>query len=686
MMRKLLQIMLVAGLLLLAAGGAYAAEGVSVSFDGAPVEFTTESGAPFIDENNRTQVPFRQTLEAFGADVVWDDKTRTATATKNGVVVRAPIGEDYIYRNGVKVTNDTKALIKDNRTYLPIRIVLEAFGADVSYEPVSRTVVVKHVAFDNFLAEQFREIVTSSSLSAHYMIKEPMNYGIERVEPSFYDIGFDAFTSNLEDCRQALAKLQGFSYNDLDANRKLTYDIFKYNLELELSYEGFYYYMDLLSPLTGVQAMTPILLAEYRFDDESDVRDYLELLSLLSPYFQSVLQAEKEKSAQGLFMADFTVNAVVEQCEQFAALKEKHYLIGTFDARVDELDISRELKTAYKNENKDKVLNEVIPAYNELAAGLKKFKGTGKNKGGSKNFQRGKEYYERLAKYLTGSDKSVSQMAALLDREIDSALDEIYELMAQDDWNVLFDAFVGFDYGSDDPLEIMKMLKAKTAEDYPAGPPVSYTVKTIHPSLEEFLSPAFYMLPPIDDYTSNVIYINNSKASGDAMFSTMAHEGFPGHLYQITYFSYKEPNPIRHAFSAQGYDEGWAEYAEFNAYGFLDYPVMGEQMEKLFRCDSELNTAILCRADIGVNYEGWSERDLKKFLSPFGMEDVSRWLYEMVIQNPANYLKYGIGYLEFKLLREYAEDKAGDAFSLKDFHQSVLDVGPAPFSILRKAL
>ncbi|MCL1810289.1 MAG: ABC transporter substrate-binding protein [Clostridiales bacterium] len=119
------------------------APAVSVSIDGKHVKFTELSGQPFIDENSRTQVPFRIVLEAFGADVDWDSANKTAIAVKGGITVKVPIGTDYIYKNGAKVMNDTKSLIKDNRTYLPIRIVLEAFGADVDWDSGTKTVVVK---------------------------------------------------------------------------------------------------------------------------------------------------------------------------------------------------------------------------------------------------------------------------------------------------------------------------------------------------------------------------------------------------------------------------------------------------------------------------------------------------------------------------------------------------------------
>ena len=116
---------------------------IGVTIDGKSVVFPSGYGKPYIDSNNRTLVPLRGVTESFGAAVSWDNATSTAIVEKNGITVQVPVGQTYILVNGVSVTNDTSAVIKDGRTYLPIRAVLEAFGAGVSWDNVNRTVVVR---------------------------------------------------------------------------------------------------------------------------------------------------------------------------------------------------------------------------------------------------------------------------------------------------------------------------------------------------------------------------------------------------------------------------------------------------------------------------------------------------------------------------------------------------------------
>ncbi len=106
--------------------------------------YTADSGYPYIDANNRTQVPLRLTCEALGCQVTWDASRKEATISKGAVSVLVAIGSSTIYRNNQAIANDTSAVINpnDGRTYLPIRVVLEAFGCLVGWDQANRTVLV----------------------------------------------------------------------------------------------------------------------------------------------------------------------------------------------------------------------------------------------------------------------------------------------------------------------------------------------------------------------------------------------------------------------------------------------------------------------------------------------------------------------------------------------------------------
>lgn len=141
-MKKYLAGLLVVILILITPTTALALNNYTVLIEDEAVNFNEATGYPFVDENNRTQVPFRATMEAFGATVNWDSDTRTAIAEKDGIRIEVPIGEKVIIKNGEKVENDTAAVIVQSKTYLPIRKVLEAFGYHVSWDGSTNTITV----------------------------------------------------------------------------------------------------------------------------------------------------------------------------------------------------------------------------------------------------------------------------------------------------------------------------------------------------------------------------------------------------------------------------------------------------------------------------------------------------------------------------------------------------------------
>jgi copper amine oxidase-like protein len=134
---------------------------VDVKINEVDVQYNNDSGFPFIDKQGRTQVPLRATMESFGATVEWDQASLTATVEKDGISVKVPIGKSIIYIDGVEVANDTVAQIKENRTYLPVRVVLESFGYTVSWENNN---VVATIAEESVLkSELAKKIIEETS-------------------------------------------------------------------------------------------------------------------------------------------------------------------------------------------------------------------------------------------------------------------------------------------------------------------------------------------------------------------------------------------------------------------------------------------------------------------------------------------------------------------------------------------
>ena len=167
-------------------------------------------------------------------------------------------------------------------------------------------------------------------------------------------------------------------------------------------------------------------------------------------------------------------------------------------------------------------------------------------------------------------------------------------------------------------------------------------------------------------------------------FTTIAHESYPGHLYQNCYFQSLNPAPIRSVISVGGYTEGWGTYAELYSYSIAG---IDKDVAKLMVQNTIATLCVYGKADIGVNYMGWDFNKLQSYLADYGFsKSQSRTVFDSMVAEPANYLQYTLGYLEIEDLKNEAKRKLGDKFKLADFHKFFLSIGPAPFSVIENYL
>ncbi len=534
--------------------------------------------------------------------------------------------------------------------------------------------------FDRFTDELFRENVVSDTISLHYILTDPEAYGITEAPVTFGSMSKAAYQEACQNLQETLTKLASFSYEDLSDSQQLTYDILTSYLTTELSGTDFELYQEVLGPTTGIQAQLPVLLAEYTFYSAQDVNIYLQLLECLPDYYASILEFEQRKSQAGLFFSDTTAEAVIASCESFIADPENNYLLSTFDEKVDAMeDLTEEQREDFKTRNREAVQNYVIPAYQLLADGLRGLLGTGQNTGGLAHFPEGKAYYAYLAASTTGSSWTPEEMIEKLTQRLYADLFALTTLVQEDsNW---MESFENFDFGFTEPEAMLEDLKQKITEDFPELADTSYTIHYVPESLEESMSPAFYLVPPIDAETDNRIYINRSSSTG-GLYTTLAHEGYPGHLYQTVYFTRSNSYPLRHLLNFPGYDEGWATYVEQLSYGYNDSA--DASAIQLQQINSSLSLLLSALADLYVNYQGYTQEQLQEFLTTFGFGDEAtvQSLFEYVTAEPGAYLPYVIGWLEIEELKATAQETLGEAFQLKEFHRFLLDIGPAPFDVI----
>lgn len=574
--------------------------------------------------------------------------------------------------------------MKKNNRFLLLILTLFSFAL-LSFGCSAKSQKESPETFDSFINHIFVNQVKQDTLTLNYSLAHPEDYGITEPVISLGSYTLDEMKKTLVDAENTLAVLNRYDYDDLTKEQQLTYDILKESLTLEKTSGNMLLYHEILGPTTGLQAQLPVLLAEYNFYTKQDIDTYVKLLPMIYDYFEEICAFERLKSEAGLFMSDKVADNIIDQCSHFIEQTKDNYLIEIFNDKVSAYEGLSDLEIkAYKAANENAVLNDVIPAYQLLINTLTDLKGTGKNDGGLSNFPKGKEYYEYLFRSNTGSSRPIKEIIEMLDSSLATNLVTLNTLMTKD--TNVFEEAAALSYPLTDPVEILEYLKSAIKKDFPECPDVNYNIKYVHKSLQEHLSPAMYLVPAIDNYQNNIIYINkNPDYNLDQIFNTLAHEGYPGHLYQSVYFRGTNPSPIRSLLDFGGYAEGWATYVEFYSYSLAGF---SNTLAAFMEANMAANMALYCRLDIGINYEGWTISETASFLKDFGLTKSAtvELLYTTMIEEPALYPQYGIGYLEFMELKKTAKESLGDNFNLKNFHKFLLDIGPAQFDIIADRL
>lgn len=532
--------------------------------------------------------------------------------------------------------------------------------------------------FRTFTRSLFQTEVSANTISLHYTLRSPSDYGIADIPATYGSLSSEPVAAKAS-VRNVLSSLQEFDPDTLSSENALTFKILDTYLKNASTGTDYLLYQEPLGPVSGIHTQLPVLLSEYSFYDTQDVETYLALLKETPSYFDSVIRFEQKKAASGLFMPDYQADSVLDTCQSFIDMGKENYLVSTFNERIASLDLLPEnKKDSFRKENMKLVTEEIYPAYQNLITAIKSLKGKGMNEQGLSHFPYGKKYYEYLVRQTTGCNESISRLRLMTRAQI------LEDLSAMQ--KVLFPADAALTQASvleqTSPDSMLDDLRSKITDTFPEIPDVDFQVKYVPESMQDYLSPAFYMIPAIDNLTENVIYINNGQtASGLNLYTTLAHEGYPGHLYQTVYFSASKPDPIRSILDFGGYVEGWATYAEMMSYYLAPLP---KTEASLLQKNSSVILGLYALADMGIHYDGWSVTDTVRFFSDYGINDPNavQSVYKLIIGSPANYLKYYIGYLKFYELKKEMADALGNQFSQKEFHRAVLDVGPAPFEIV----
>lgn len=539
-------------------------------------------------------------------------------------------------------------------------------------------------SFSEFCTTLFREEMKSNTMNLHFTLKDPKAAGIDSYEITLGSLSGDSPHNQARQLKKLSEELKKYSHRSLKGKDRLTCRLLSDYISRQQNLAAYPYYDEPLTPSGGVTSQLPVLLAEYTFRNTRDIKDYLGLLSQMDTYFLGILDYEQKKADAGLFMSDEACLKVIEGCEVFTEHPDDNFLIDTFSNRLNAMDgLTDTQKNAYLKQHSKVLSDHVLPAYSQMIKGLTMLLGRGHNNWGLCNFPEGKAYYEAVVSADTGCDDSVEDLFSQIAKARREDLTFCQNLLEKNP--KLASQSPKPDAALKEENAMLSRLQKEILTDFPAPPQTDVEICHVDPALSEYLAPAFYITAPIDDISHNRIYINDAKNDTDIYyFTTLAHEGYPGHLYQtICTSSYGAPEVLS-LLNYPGYTEGWATYTEMQAFY---YAGLDQDLASLLQHNQAATLSLYATADIGIHYFGWEKEKNAAFWSEYGVDDTAtvKRITDLILEEPGNYLKYYVGYLKFRQMREQLalENKS---FSVSAFHEAILRTGPSPFSVLEETV
>ena len=526
--------------------------------------------------------------------------------------------------------------------------------------------------FDAYLDTIFDELVSDNYLYMHFNVADYKAMGIEKPEVGFGHIVYGVDQEEFNKTEKQLEDLLAFDYDSLSLRQQYDYDLLHYSLLETLCGLEYSKYNLIFSSSSQFCDGIVTNLMEFAIYDEESEEDFLAVLKDVPNYINEAIEYSKQQSNDGLYHSDDMLDEEISYIDNLISSNGR-----SIYEHYKEYDIYPEVK--------ELVENEVIPAF----VTLKEYLNTlyGKTKSDKLALTKINNGYAEYT-YITNTSNN-GDMYAIYTQLIEVYSDWVNNFINayQNNEHILEDYE---DFLNDDKAinlsaeDMLEYLRNNSSKRYEYLEDANYVVSSLDTLGDSTLG--YYVSPPIDNLNQNVIRvnakINNEEYDQMSVFEVMAHEGFPGHLYQNIYFQQKNPHKFRATQSFIGYTEGYADLAAMDAIDMLNVDDGYKAVAKLnsITFNSHLLLSIV---DLGVNYFGWDVNTIGNKLEKLFLDKaIAQPLYDMVVAMPGTFVRYGVGYVSHLNLRKKAMDELGDKFDFVAYDRAIIENGPLPFAIL----
>lgn len=536
-------------------------------------------------------------------------------------------------------------------------------------------------AFDYAADTLFQDIMDSSPVNLHYSFSYPEDYTPSDQPP------LGAFSESFEETETILNRakenLAAVDYNSLTAKQKQVYRMMEHYADINLGYCSLPDYTNTLGPMGGIISNLNTVVTEYYLLTEQDIKGYLDVLNDIPRFLEDVLKEIDYQESIGYAPSLYAYEKTLENKDAMTTLTDHPYL-EAFESNITETGLSANVIDSYTEQVKTILIDQVLPAFSSFYETLEAKKSSAGESKGLSAYDQGADYYELLVKDNTGTDMTPLELKDYLTDKLTTGLMSLSQSYAFHP-NLLneLDSLTAPETDADAALQA---LKEKAAECMPDIGDTTYTLSYLPEALQIPNNLAYYLSSPIDNLSRNIIRVNPSTVGDDSMtlWTTMAHEGYPGHLYQYQYFMQNSfAYDIETMIGSLGTSEGWAYYVEKLS---LEWAGVDETLADAYFTNQIMSMAIISIVDIGVNYEGWGISETSDFLNTYyqGIDDETcQDFIDTCANDPGAYLPYSVGYYQTE---DLFDQIAGNYSSDKDMYAAYLKLGSMPFTLLEKYL
>ncbi|MBQ6734152.1 MAG: DUF885 family protein [Lachnospiraceae bacterium] len=548
--------------------------------------------------------------------------------------------------------------------------------------------------FDAFIEEQYRFAIEDSYLAMHMYYQDPAAAGFDL---SAVEIGLGEVPTEeeLQEDRtyftSLLEALEGFDRSLLTRAQQDEYDALDWEVRsmLLLNEERFNYYEQYFAPPNSLDTQIISLMSVWDIRNERELKEIVPLLDSIPAYVDSAVAYTKKQQEKELLMTDF--DKVISSCEDVLEIGTDSFVLERLLEKTDEFDsISAAEREELKKEIRAAFERSYLPAFETMRDAMEEMKDGFNNTEGYAKFPHGKEYYAALLNYNLGTyGESCEDFLATFEDCVAGYLSRFQGYYVQNVEAVQKSINQLPSSGFRDYTSILEEIKVKMLADFPEVKDLTYHIENADPEekLTERNIAAYFVTPCLDGDHKQQMRVNpdNEDVSSLETFITVAHEGFPGHMYQYAFFHDNIESDYIKTLSIDLMVEGYAVYVMFDSLNYLDH--LNEADRLVASLDDQINQPVIAGADVGVHYHGWGVEELKDYFyrNSFPVDDATvKDIYDYVKFTPCAYAPYAYGYDFISDLRENAETVLGEHFEVKEFNRAILTAGPSPQVLVKR--